>query len=282
MRVLLVAPDSSMEYGRVEVDRVVTALRPTLISGAVTVSRLLDVREGHKCVWFIAHGGEDGIELSDGVMMSLGVLGSVVSAQGASLVVLNTCESLMLAQALNQSLGVAVVATVGKVGDLQAYVTGAAFAGALASGNNAADAYAIARPIRNSDYIFIPGGGRVGEKYRTGGGVIEEERLRQVEDGLRLLKWRIEGNNEYGLKGLGGAMEGLEERLDRIEAQIVELVRMQKDQTAMLGEYVKSLRGYREDIEEDGVVSVGWRWATVLVFFVLMLAAGITIWNSLI
>lgn len=230
MRTLLIAPENNLEYGRREVDVVATALHPTMISGDVSVSRVFETPGKHDCIWFVAHGTESGIQLTD-KELTLQVLGSLVAAQEATLVVLNTCESMALAVAIHEAQDIDVIATIAEIDDTQAYATGARFAQALARGSDVTDAYQIAKPLHNTYYIHLRSErGSTLRKAKNGAGVNfkEEEYKRWVEQ-VALLAKLVEGDRRIGLDGLVNDMRDVKSQLTLMEKAIAELNRLLED-----------------------------------------------------
>ena len=231
-RTLLVAPETNLEYGRREVDQVVTALRPTLVSGEVAVSRLLETNAKHDIVWFVAHGTDTGIQLSDREL-SLQVLGSLVAAQGATLVVLNTCDSATIAVAIHEAHDIDVIATITSIDDTQAYATGARFAQALAGGMSVTDAYRVAKPLHNTSYIHLRS--LRGTTIRTARAVNEagvnfkEDEYRRWVEQVNLLAKLVEGDQRIGLDGLVSDMRDVKAQLTLMEKAISELNRLLED-----------------------------------------------------
>ncbi|MGB5048130.1 MAG: hypothetical protein WBO46_04295, partial [Caldilineaceae bacterium] len=107
-------------------------------------------------IWFVAHGGPDGVVLENGTLSGES-LTAYVRSGGIGGVVLNTCESIAIANAIVQESGADVVATIQPVPDVTAYETGALLAGQLATGGTLRQAYRQSKPGRNDNYIFLDG-----------------------------------------------------------------------------------------------------------------------------
>jgi hypothetical protein len=157
-RVLLIAPRSDLENADVEQQRIINALHPEVLIGEVTTSDVLDaVQSSHyDVVWFLGHSGPNGIQLSDGVLSSAHFT-QILRQSPPSLVVLNSCSSLYIANQVHDELQCAVICTVLDVPDLDAYITGALLAGALAQGKDIAAAYAASRPSCTRQYMLLNG-----------------------------------------------------------------------------------------------------------------------------
>lgn len=156
--VLLVAPDSGLPNAAEETQRIVNLLRPQVLLGTVTVSDVLDCVQSNDfdVVWFLGHSGPDGLQLSDGVLSPVH-LTQILRQCPPRLVVLNSCSSFAVANQLHDALQCAVICTVIDVADIDAYITGAALASALAQGKDISAAYAASRPPSNRVYVLLNG-----------------------------------------------------------------------------------------------------------------------------
>ena len=156
--VLLVAPDSDLPKATDEAQRIINLLHPQVVIGDVTVSDVLEAVQGgaFDVVWFLGHSSADGLQLSDGVL-SAPHFTQILRQSPPALVVLNSCSSLHIALQVHDDLQAAVIATVLDVPDMDAYLTGAALAGALSQGLNIADAYQRSRPHANRQYVLLNG-----------------------------------------------------------------------------------------------------------------------------
>lgn len=155
-RVLLIAPDSGLQHAADETQRIINALRPEVLLGEVTTTDVLDrIAAGtFDIVWFLGHSGPDGLQLTDGVL-SPAHLTQILRQSPPSLVVLNSCSSIHTAMQVHDDLQTAVICTVLDVPDIDAYITGAALAGALAQGLDTTEAYQRSRPASNRQYVML-------------------------------------------------------------------------------------------------------------------------------
>lgn len=146
--VLLIAPDSTLQYAEAEVRGVSQALRPESLHNGVTVQDVTERMATHAwdVVWFACHGSRDGVELSPGETLPTATLIQLARTANVRLVVLNTCESEQIGAWIFMQTGAAVICTVSNVGDRTAYVTGRLLAEALAHGLSVEDAFARSRP----------------------------------------------------------------------------------------------------------------------------------------
>jgi hypothetical protein len=161
-RALLIAPESHLPNADAETQRVINALRPECLLGEVNTHDVLDClqRNEFEIVWFLGHSNSEGLKLSDGIL-SPAHLTQMLRACAPQLVVLNSCSSLHTAIQVHDDLQCATICTVLDVPDLDAFVTGAALASALAQGLDIATAYQTSRPASNRQYVLLNGSVRL-------------------------------------------------------------------------------------------------------------------------
>lgn len=181
MKVLLVAPRTDLLLVNDEVEDI---LRSGLSVTPLTRSRVNSddvIREARNdnfdVLWLSTHGGEYvkntgqlvrdlkqvrplpnhetdyGVQLSDGIM-PISELVALVRGR-FRLVVLNTCDNLLIAQQLQEEANVAVICTLLAVPDRQAYQTGSHFAHHLADTGNFVTAYRRSKPGGNRTYLYL-------------------------------------------------------------------------------------------------------------------------------
>ncbi len=160
--VLLIAPRVDLPNAQAEQQRIINALHPEVLIGDVVVSDVLDAIQAaqYDVVWFLGHSGPQGLQLTDGVL-SPAHLTQILRQSPPGLVVLNSCSSLHIAMQVHDDLQAAVICTVLDVPDVDAYVTGAALAGALAQGLDFTEAYNRSRPASNRQYVMLNGSVRL-------------------------------------------------------------------------------------------------------------------------
>ncbi len=156
MRVLLVAPRTGLLLVEEEVEDITrSGLTVDLMLGSVTsldLIRRLKQRE-YDVLWLATHGDKDGVLLSDGLFSASELVPQV--RDRFSLVVLNSCSSLAVAQLLQEEANVSVICTLLEVPDRQAYQTGSRLASALGETNNLAVAYRASKPGNNRSYLYL-------------------------------------------------------------------------------------------------------------------------------
>jgi hypothetical protein len=158
MKVLLVAPPSSLPYVDMEIQRVVTLLSPTLLLGeGATIESFVETTQNDDfdLIWFAGHGTQDGIIMSDGILGGDELTRAVRRSLPA--VFINTCASMLTAISLHSRLGIRVIGTITDIDDEDAYRTGYLFAQSLAAGNSISAAYKDAKPEGDAQFIHFNG-----------------------------------------------------------------------------------------------------------------------------
>jgi hypothetical protein len=114
------------------------------------------IKEGpFDVIWFATHGGDEGMLLSSSTLSPEGV-GQYVSASGARLCVLNTCESEGVANQIIAGGEADMVFTISKdIGDEDALRFSALFAGELANTDDFEDAFKIAAGPGATKYRYL-------------------------------------------------------------------------------------------------------------------------------
>ena len=193
MNVLLIAPDFGLPAAADEVRAISLALHPVILNGTVNRRDVIGALSHHvwDVLWFVTHGDEHGIQLSDGYL-SISDLTAVVRASSAHLVVLNTCSSRFVGLELHYELRVSVITTVGAIDDATAYQAGALLAQALAETRDVVQAFEASRPGQSQNYLLFHSTNR--------------DDVTETKTILML--------NEWGAR-LSGKIDGLERRLDR-------------------------------------------------------------------
>lgn len=163
MNALVVAPDSGFVETAEQVQDVIASLRTDqTLMGSVTGAELMRrLRErSFEVIWFVAHGSEAGIELSDGPV-SGDVLAQFLRAQRPTLIYLNTCASMRVAVDLHDAVQAPVICSVGQVEAKAALYAGAQLAHYLAQGLGVREAFEASRPGHDQTYRLIGGEVRV-------------------------------------------------------------------------------------------------------------------------
>mgnify|MGYP001599218758 CR=1 FL=1 len=156
MKVLLVAPRTDLLLVNEEVQSVLrSGLMVTPLIGTVTSRDLLKeiVSGNYDVLWFATHGDATGVLLSDGILSASELVPQV--RERFRLVVLNTCQSLNVAQQLQEEANVDVICTILDVPDRQAFQTGSLLAAALFKSRNISAAYQRSKPGGNRLYLYL-------------------------------------------------------------------------------------------------------------------------------
>lgn len=152
MNTLLIAPDSDLIQIHQETRYIQEALSAQIINGRVTpivvadaISNRIARRQTIDLLFFIGHGDQTGLQLTDGYL-SIPDLCRYIKSANIRYLVLNTCESEYIALTIHHETNATVICTVTKIDDTQAYATSRLLAEAIANGYSIEDAYERARP----------------------------------------------------------------------------------------------------------------------------------------
>lgn len=161
VQVLLVAPHMPELAGAAEEVYAVERAEGLVVDRMPPSARrreLLQALRGrcYDVLWFATHGERDGIWLNGDDLLPAGDLIALLRSAGLFGVVLNSCESEELAEALHDATGVDVVCTVSTVADLTAFQTGALFARALGETGDFRAAFDAARPGGAPNFRYVP------------------------------------------------------------------------------------------------------------------------------
>lgn len=209
MRVLLLATKTNLEYREDEIQNVIrSGLQVVPRLGNVSYRDIVsEITSGqYDVLWILGHGNKAGIELSDGIV-AYSMLAPLVASR-FWLVVLNTCESIYAAQALQSSTSADLVTTIGEVDDREAYQFGSLFAKNLVMHNDPRTAYVQSKPV-DGKQLYISS---------------LVERGRMNSDMVELSRALIELTQAvYKLDARMGAIEKIVERTGDHENRIIKL-----------------------------------------------------------
>lgn len=193
MRILVVAPDHhDLPNAASEIAAIDRHHETVVLRGVVNdrdVALAVD-EDGFEGIWWITHGSTAGVLLSDGLLPTLGV-GQYVRKSGASLCVLNTCESEDVALMIIAGGRADMICTIAPVPNNDAVRLGSLLAGELAESDDYHAAYEVVAP---------PGG-----LYRyLRAETVYRRRLMEPtgEQRLKRLEQTVYGDNDLGLVGL--------------------------------------------------------------------------------
>lgn len=207
---LVIAPRSNLQYSDAEVMEIASSLHAEVLIGHITVMMLQRaLYTPRKGVWFVVHGNEEGMELSDG-FLSVSLLLPMLEAASPQIVYLNSCKSIRLGLTLQERLRCAFVTNVQEVPDKEAFISGAAFAHQLSMGRSLYAAYAAARPGANTNLVFLPSGD---EGSRAAVDSTDAKRFIQEVQRLSVL---IDGDSRYNVIGLKVGVQALTESVDKL------------------------------------------------------------------
>jgi len=233
-RVLFVQPDTDLTYARKEAENVINLLEANVLQGSVHVQDLMDrvrIFQPHLIV-FSAHGTEDGILLSDGIV-GAELLKPIISMSDVECVYLNTCDSIGTATKIHNELPVFFIFNVAEVPDQSAFVSMSAFAYHLNNGVGYQRAWFLAKSAGNSELLFLPDMTEpnmpkepqekpigINEKPKLNG----NGRLENLHDEVVQLGYLVYGNERWKLPGLINTVTNLQRDVSFIKTAVWLLV----------------------------------------------------------
>lgn len=196
VRVLLVAPHMSELAGAAQeiyaVERmpglVVERLPPDARRRELVQALRDEVR--FAVLWFATHGSEAGVWLNADDLLPGDDLIALVRGSGLQGVMLNSCDSAELAEALHDATGVDVVCTLADVADVSAFQTGVLFAQHLGETGDFRAAFDAARPGGVPTFRYVP-------EYRETlvmapeRNIFSNEELRAIYDAINDIRQRL-------------------------------------------------------------------------------------------
>ena len=241
-KILLVVPDTKEPVITANQQRL---MRDVGLSGipfvpllnGVTVPDVINELKGgaYDIVMFLAHTFGTGVQLTPGEVLEPAALGAVARF-GLKLVVLLSCESYIMAQAVAEAADVDVIATIQALDSDDAWRTGTLLVQSLRDpAISHEDAFLRARPGVGQDFVFIPAhhrGGGYGhtpvliptapEPGETVTGSIV--RLDARIDGHAVELARITAEHASTLKALNRFIASVETRFQSLETKIIKRI----------------------------------------------------------
>lgn len=165
-KVLLILPDTGLETDH-EFEWITRTYHTETLRGIVTPATVFDHITGRKfdIIHFGSHGSSNGIELSNGTLLSMFDVERIARQVGAQLVYLNSCSSARLAQfAVDQGVP-AVIASTGEIQDVQAWSIATGFYQALLDAGDFYTAFEKAKP-RDGTLSFYSDGQVISKQIR--------------------------------------------------------------------------------------------------------------------
>lgn len=158
LRMVLIAPRTNLNFVDNEIEGLLRSGFEILpILGNITFEKLsseLNKVENVDILWVATHISNDGQIILGETGISIDRFTSLVKGK-FKLIYLNTCESLTLAQQIQNDCDSAVICTVGSIEDVDAYQTGITFAKLLIETRNVEYSYQQSKPTNNNTYIFL-------------------------------------------------------------------------------------------------------------------------------
>lgn len=219
LRTIVIAPKTDLLLVQAEVSAVINRLGAQILDGEIDADDVLEkLDEQWDCIWFAAHGDENGIHLSKGVILTASRLTSFIRTAGASLVVFNTCSSYQVAQTIYNELLIDFVCTIRRIPDEEAFFTGKQFAIHLARGKTPHEAYLAAKTGGNLDYIFIS------KREQTGvsppNAMLNLSEMAKMTEELRRLVELMDGNPRNEEPGLLREVKALKAAVAQLQTDL--------------------------------------------------------------
>lgn len=226
---LVIASGAALPYAEREVNAIVNSgLRVHILEDA-TRQQILDAAKREEIWtrwWFVAHGDQDGVHLTDGIM-STALLTQYARRAGIEFMFLNTCASEFTARLIQQELGITLICTLGEIDDYTAYSTGALLAEAIARTGDYYESYVLSKPGQNRDYLFLP---EMTPPSRSSGNdqvsqnneriARNNERIAKVEGRLSRLERIVFGDPDMGTNAVRTELSKLGEGIDSMNRQL--------------------------------------------------------------
>lgn len=222
-RCLVIAPKTDLVLAEKEVTAVATTLRSEVLQDYVSANMVLDkISRGWDIVWFMTHGVEDGVLLSDGPL-SASALTTFIRTADARLVVLNTCESIDVALKIHNELLTNLICTLREVPDEEAFLAGRALAFHLSQGKSFSAAYLASKPGQNTNYVFLVGKDKESPSMALSSSSPYRANREPVDhtEAIRRLEALVSGDKLWGHDGLINQVRELNERLSRLERAVL-------------------------------------------------------------
>jgi len=159
MKILVIAPETDSLPGvSEEVAAISLSHEVTHLGGTVRESDIVDaIRDfgPFDVIWWVIHGGVEGIELSNHVIVNIQGIGQFVESSGARLCVLNSCSSESSARAIVVGSKAGIIFSISNIPDQTAVRFGSLLALELAKTDDIGVAFAASRP-KQGDYRYLP------------------------------------------------------------------------------------------------------------------------------
>lgn len=270
MDVLLVAPleAGALPNAMMEIGEISNALRPQMLSGRVTAADIGHaMRRPYDLVWFVTHGGPDGLLLSNGEIISVDRLVQYLRRHRPA-VFLNTCDGDQLALEINNATQAPVIYSRAPLDDEEAMVTGTLLAQALATGESLTGAYHLSRPEDSQNYRMIGADSNSGNKHGS------PRIVKMIEDLAVQIEMQIDDVERRMNDRLDGIERDMSERFDRLESEPISLgPREALNWTAAYVVFVSTFPLLFYDIRR--MIDLSWQGALIIVLLMIVLAYGL-------
>ena len=161
MKILVIAPTNPTLPGIDEEVAAITANHETvLVLGTVRetdIVQAIRLNAPFHVIWWITHGGSEGVELSNGVILNIDGVGQFVTTSEAGLCVLNSCSSEDAARQIVIGGNASIIYTISNLPDVEALRFGALLAKRLTETDDFRAAFEKARPLKG-EYRMLDAG----------------------------------------------------------------------------------------------------------------------------
>ena len=267
MYILVVAPThSDLPDLAIEIAAVERWHDVKLVSGLVRDSDIADAIEDgpFDIIWWVTHGSEAGVLLSDGWLSIAGV-GQYLRTSGAKLCILNTCDSEAIALRIVTGGDADIVCTIAPVDNRDAIRLGSLLAGELAHTDEFYEAYKLVAPAGGL-YRYLRAKGQY--RRRNSGDEVT------LQDIYRVLV----GDGRFGEVGLVSRVGSVEKRVGAVETRVGGIETRMGDMEAEIIDLSQLIRKRTEPLEGRIILTPGQLALALLGLVILAGALAIALW----
>lgn len=218
-RALVIAPSIDPGLSIDEASVIANSLPSKTLVGDISAADIINEiqRKPWEIIWFVTHGTEDGIVVSDG-LLGVAELVPIIRNANTKLVVFNTCSSVGVATGLQNELDTSIICTIAEIGDSTAINTARHLANRLNRDATYREAFNNSKPGGNSIYLFLEGN-RGGARQTIVSNTGEDNEIARLSDEVERLKVLVDGDKRWGAQGLVPQMLLLMEELRQVKTR---------------------------------------------------------------
>lgn len=161
MNILVIAPTNpTLPDIDAEIAAITANHETTLVIGTVRdtdITQAIRLNAPFQVIWWITHGGSEGVELSNGVILNIDGVGQFVASSQAGLCVLNSCSSEDAARQIVIGGEASIIYTISNLPDAEATRFGALLAIKLTETDDFRIAFERAKPLKG-EYRMLDAG----------------------------------------------------------------------------------------------------------------------------